>query len=800
MAKNFKLIAAFLLALISPIPGQDADQSREERERLIDLVLKLETDFGQTLRDYRVLQQDYAKLLARPQIPDQRGRVEKLQKQLDEAAKKIREHQRLEAETRKGMKTQDAEMAALRQKVAGDLATLRASLKEEQSALAVAQVKLNQLKELEERSQRLEKMLRDETIERSTLLGQFQVLRGEKNALLARVDELMKRTNVAEAAQEKSAQRIGQLEEQAGAIKTQIANRDAEIKRLKEEQAKGGSMMATLEKTMSEQAKLNKLLVSRETELGKLRAELAAEKKRALDVPMLIKARDDLEGKLAASALEQKRIAEERKRLTFELVKSNAALDKAQEQKADLEARLNKATELVAGAEKMGKQNAELTAQRDDLTKKLDLAVKEMMAVRKDKEAIEAEIKKNAGLVAAAKRAEQTNKRLLSERDGLQKQLTQSIADLAKARDEAKVMQADLKKASEMEARAAKLGRENQELITRRDALSKEAAVSKATLASLQKKVESLQADLTKNKEAVMMANKSVKDQQALVEKLEKAKRDFQGSQILLKEMNTKVSESMTLAAAATELGAERDQLQKALAETKTQLAQAELESKDAAAIAEEAQLLKKEFATVSARVETLEQDKKRLSGEVARKNADLKKVQAEMAAKPDESAMLSKLESEKKKLNAELEAKNADLKKVRMDLGRLHLSNASMEKQLDQLRRRMATIDPIRYAKGEADVREQQTRVLTQVKEVLMIFPEARFEIVGHTCDLGSKEGNLKLSRERSKALLDFLVSKGIPAERLKSLGMGDSQPSVPNKDEASRRQNRRVEVHILD
>lgn len=80
------------------------------------------------------------------------------------------------------------------------------------------------------------------------------------------------------------------------------------------------------------------------------------------------------------------------------------------------------------------------------------------------------------------------------------------------------------------------------------------------------------------------------------------------------------------------------------------------------------------------------------------------------------------------------------------------------------------------------------------------MLYPEARFEIVGHTCDLGGKAGNLKLSRERSKALLDFLVSQGVPAERLKSLGVGDSQPAVPNEDEASRRKNRRVEVHILD
>jgi|GEM_PF-2740692 len=1091
MAKNFKVLATFWLTLCSPICAQEADKSREEREKLIKLVLQLETDFGQTLRDYRVLQKDYAKLAKRPQVPDQRGKVEQLQKQLDEAAQKIREHQKLEAEAREGIKAQDNEMLALRRKVGSDLAGLRKSLKEEQSALAVAQVKLSQLKALQGRTNKLEELLRDETVERSTLLGQYQVLRGEKNALIARVDELFKRASVAEVAQIKSAQRIALLEEQAGAIKTQLASRDAEIKRLETASAKGGALMADLQKAVKGQEKLNKLLESRESEMAELRKDLAAAKKKALDTPVLIKVRDDLRGKLAMAAKEQKKLIGERARLQRELADSNVGLDQSQRKMTELEGRLAKTMEQAAMAEKIGKENQALLGERDELANKLELAVEEMLVAKNEHEVIKAELKKNVSLAQAAKKLEDTHKKLIEERDGLQRKLTQSTkeleqrqsdaksmqvaltratalaaraaklgkenqelvdrrdalakevtvgktgmtaleekvksleADLAKNREAAmatkklaaankkltgeladlqkklaqdqgaaksmqaalikatalaanaaklgkenqelvarrdalakevaasnsamttlegkvnsmeveltknkeaamvankltaerddlkkkleqstvelaklrngsKTMQSDLKKATELAARAAQLGKDNQELVVRRDALTKEVDTRKSEMASLERKVKTLEANLLKSKDAVMAAKKLAREKTALAADLEEARRDYEDSQTLLKAMNTKVSESMTLAASAKKMGAERDQLskeleaaqadlkaaqktmkfaetklmenaklveaskklskekaeltakskqlnqelekardalikakagmstaqtemakksklaesavrltterdrlQKTLAETKTRLTRAELESKNAAAVAAEAKQLKKDYATVSARVEALEQDKERLSMEVTKKDADLKKARAGMTAKPDQQAKLAKLEREKNTLNADLAAKTADLKKVRMDLGRLHLSNAMMEKQLDQLRRRMATIDPIRYAQGETDLKEQQTRVLIQVKEVLMVYPEARFEIVGHTCNLGRNADNLKLSRERSKALLDFLVRQGIPAERLKSLGVGDSQPAVPNRDEASRRKNRRVEVHILD
>jgi len=96
--------------------------------------------------------------------------------------------------------------------------------------------------------------------------------------------------------------------------------------------------------------------------------------------------------------------------------------------------------------------------------------------------------------------------------------------------------------------------------------------------------------------------------------------------------------------------------------------------------------------------------------------------------------------------------------------------------------------------------VQEQQERALREVRDVLGIFPNARFEIVGHTCDLGSVEANQTLSAARAEALLVFLNEKGIPKEILTARGVADSDPVVPNSTEANRQKNRRVEIGILD
>jgi len=71
---------------------------------------------------------------------------------------------------------------------------------------------------------------------------------------------------------------------------------------------------------------------------------------------------------------------------------------------------------------------------------------------------------------------------------------------------------------------------------------------------------------------------------------------------------------------------------------------------------------------------------------------------------------------------------------------------------------------------------------------------------VVGHTDSVGTEAYNQRLSERRAKSVMDYLVSKGVAAERLSSKGFGETKPIASNKTEEGRAQNRRVELHVLD
>ena len=57
----------------------------------------------------------------------------------------------------------------------------------------------------------------------------------------------------------------------------------------------------------------------------------------------------------------------------------------------------------------------------------------------------------------------------------------------------------------------------------------------------------------------------------------------------------------------------------------------------------------------------------------------------------------------------------------------------------------------------------------------------------------------NLALSNNRAKAVVNYLVSKNIPAQRLTAKGYGETKPMADNKSEAGRAINRRTELKVI-
>ena len=77
---------------------------------------------------------------------------------------------------------------------------------------------------------------------------------------------------------------------------------------------------------------------------------------------------------------------------------------------------------------------------------------------------------------------------------------------------------------------------------------------------------------------------------------------------------------------------------------------------------------------------------------------------------------------------------------------------------------------------------------------------PMSRWRIEGHTDNVGSEDGNLKMSKMRAESVLNYFVSRGIPQGRFETVGMGSKSPVADNKTPEGRAKNRRVEIKRID
>ncbi|HRH61946.1 MAG TPA: OmpA family protein [Bacteroidia bacterium] len=99
----------------------------------------------------------------------------------------------------------------------------------------------------------------------------------------------------------------------------------------------------------------------------------------------------------------------------------------------------------------------------------------------------------------------------------------------------------------------------------------------------------------------------------------------------------------------------------------------------------------------------------------------------------------------------------------------------------------------------GKATLRSESTNELERLGKLLYDNPTLKIEISGHTDNKGSAELNKKLSDGRAKAVVDYLISKGITGDRLTYVGYGKDQPLASNDTEEGRQQNRRTEFKII-
>ncbi|MBN1758992.1 MAG: OmpA family protein [Chitinispirillaceae bacterium] len=117
-----------------------------------------------------------------------------------------------------------------------------------------------------------------------------------------------------------------------------------------------------------------------------------------------------------------------------------------------------------------------------------------------------------------------------------------------------------------------------------------------------------------------------------------------------------------------------------------------------------------------------------------------------------------------------------------------------------EEIKRGKLILEGVNFESGKAVLTPGSYTTLNRVRESLAEWENVRCEIRGHTDNIGSEELNLRLSKARAEAVMEYLVRNGIEPSRLRAIGLGESAPVANNRTAEGRAMNRRVELQRID
>ena len=134
-------------------------------------------------------------------------------------------------------------------------------------------------------------------------------------------------------------------------------------------------------------------------------------------------------------------------------------------------------------------------------------------------------------------------------------------------------------------------------------------------------------------------------------------------------------------------------------------------------------------------------------------------------------------------------------------ETGFTHVKVIKGEETIKQikLRKKIEKIGKIYFAFDSSELLPQSYPVLNDVvKKISQLGDYKRIVVEGHCSNEGSDEYNMKLSKARALSVVNYLVDKGIPTDKLEIVPYGESRPIATNETEEGRAKNRRVEFII--
>lgn len=104
-----------------------------------------------------------------------------------------------------------------------------------------------------------------------------------------------------------------------------------------------------------------------------------------------------------------------------------------------------------------------------------------------------------------------------------------------------------------------------------------------------------------------------------------------------------------------------------------------------------------------------------------------------------------------------------------------------------------------ITFGNDSAGIVTEFYPVLEDVSKVLNRYEKTKLSIEGHTDSVGEATYNNQLSMQRANSVANYLQGTNVDANRLQTIGMGESQPIANNDTVQGRQQNRRVELRVI-
>lgn len=108
----------------------------------------------------------------------------------------------------------------------------------------------------------------------------------------------------------------------------------------------------------------------------------------------------------------------------------------------------------------------------------------------------------------------------------------------------------------------------------------------------------------------------------------------------------------------------------------------------------------------------------------------------------------------------------------------------------------RIHPLNNIYFESGKSTLMPKSFNELDQMAAYVISKPNIKFEIGGHTDNIGNRNANQKLSEDRANAVMLYLIKKGVSSKQLKAKGYGDTISKGSNESEDGRKSNRRTEI----